>query len=169
MGKESRKKRHFSQDTSAIQKIVIFLCDNCCVTSLILKSTCVTTLMCGRSPYCCEEIRPLKYTGILFSNEWYGWYTALNIVVVTPFWYTRWCLLAFSENNPWMENLFNDERECVKTQFMWFSVSSTQIVSWLQFCVPVRIFWWTSEMLFCFKFKPLALVLSCLLLKTVTT
>lgn len=78
-------------------------------------------------------------------------------------------LLALIENQPWMENFVNDKRECVKTQFMWFSVSPTQIVSWFQFCVPVRIFWWTSEMQFCFNFKPLALVLSCLLLKTVTT
>lgn len=78
-------------------------------------------------------------------------------------------LLALSENQPWMDHFFNDERECVKTQFMCLSVSPTQIVSWFQYCVPVRIFWWTSEMQFCFNFKPLELVLSCLLLKTVTT
>lgn len=142
MGKESRTKRHFPQDTSAIHKIVIFLCDNCRVaSSLILKFTCVTTLMCGRSPYCCEEIRPLKYTGILFSNEWYGWYThclkySCRHSILVQLGDAN--LLALSENQRW--NFFNDERECVKTQFMWFSVSPTQIVSWYQFCVPVRIF-----------------------------
>lgn len=69
-------------------------------------------------------------------------------------------LLALSENQPWMENIFNDERECVKTY------SNRLLIPILR---SVRIFWWTSETQFCFNFKPLALVLSCLLLKTVTT